>query len=292
MHPARDPGWMWTGHRVSARRRPGLELYSTCLAFDVDNCQPLTDLDFAQANPYCNGITAPPTVAPTTVAPTLENNCPGYKIQWGAGGPGGPIAGNQGNPRYAYPLDLYHVTCCSENNLTGFAPPQFDCLVYSERDSGLGGCPGAVNWPTARSFCESAGARLCTPLELIQGCGVTLGCGSNNFYIWSSEYNPTCRPPLPPTTANPTNGPTTSVPTTIAPSTLAPTLPMTGSPVGSNSQTGGSSGGGGPNTLLVAVAAILVVVAVVVIVVAYKKLSGGGKDDPRGVGFDNPLCVS
>jgi hypothetical protein len=92
-------------------------------------------------DPSCGLDTAPTqapiaaTAAPTTQAPTAANNCPGYKIQSGAGGVGG-VGGDV--PRYAAPTERHEVTCCSDIELTGYVAPftgaqSANCPVWAER---------------------------------------------------------------------------------------------------------------------------------------------------------------
>jgi len=171
-------------------------------------------------NPFCNGLTATPTLAPTaspTKVPTMENSCPGYMIQAGNGG-----AGGQGGdrPRFAGTLQIHGVTCCSDDPLAGFVRPNATsnprCPVWSERDgAALGGCLVQSNWSAANAFCQNGGARLCTPQELVLGCGVGTGCNHNQRMVWSSAENPYCNGQ----TATPTTAPTAP---TAAP-TLVPT---------------------------------------------------------------------
>ena len=59
-------------------------------------------------------------------------------------------------------------------------------LVCGESDLGLGGCSGLLSWSEATSFCESAGARLCTAQELASKESFSTGCGLDGEFLWSS----------------------------------------------------------------------------------------------------------
>jgi len=246
------------------------------------------------ANPYCNGRTAPPTSMPTTLAPTNENSCPGVRIQWGRGGPAGPIGGD--HPRYAGLQERHAVTCCSDTPIAGFAAPINDCPVYAERDGGPLQCLADATFPMARSFCLSVGARLCTANELVLGCGLSLGCGHDNRMIWSSTCNPSCFIPCV-TTGSPTastrapwtlspvftSSPTTGIPTNV------PTRTPTNSPSTASAQRGSSDDDNSTGLFIVIVILLLIIVVVVPGAVWYLRKPASGGDSHDVPGFENPL---
>eukprot|EP00037_Helgoeca_nana_P030120 m.368738 g.368738 ORF g.368738 m.368738 type:complete len:1171 (-) comp28116_c0_seq8:190-3702(-) len=262
------------------------------------------------ANPFCNGITAPPTRAPTTLAPTDANSCPGVRIQWGRGGPAGPIGGD--SPRFAALTESHAVTCCSDTMITGFRAPINDCPVFAVRDGGGVTCLQGT-FAAARNLCLSAGARLCTAAELVVGCGTQTGCGHDTSMIWSSSCNPQCLVPCiatqtpspPPTQATPppSSGVPTSMVMTASPVTLAPiasTPTVAGSPTvapsgGASGSSGSSDSGGGTSMSLIIIVVILVLsvgVAIPAAIWYLKKPSGGGGDAAVShikVGFENPM---
>lgn len=79
-------------------------------------------------------------------------------------------------------------------------------ICFASHQTPLPGCSGLKLWASARDFCASAGARLCTAGELGRGAGLGTGCGydrpqspshgTDNFMtgsgsrtalVWSSE---------------------------------------------------------------------------------------------------------
>ena len=59
--------------------------------------------------------------------------------------------------------------------------------VCGESDDGLGGCSGLLTWSCANRFCEIAGARLCTLVELLSDESAGTGCAYDSKKIWSSS---------------------------------------------------------------------------------------------------------
>ena len=59
--------------------------------------------------------------------------------------------------------------------------------VCGESDNSLGGCSGLLTWQAAVSFCESAGARLCTLEEIVNKETRSTGCGIDKDLCWSSS---------------------------------------------------------------------------------------------------------
>jgi len=74
---------------------------------------------------------------------------------------------------------------CSE--LGDFDNTLGDSTVCGERDAAsLGGsCSGALGWEAAQTFCEDAGARLCTSDELIGRETKNTGCSYDAQLLWS-----------------------------------------------------------------------------------------------------------
>ena len=59
--------------------------------------------------------------------------------------------------------------------------------ICSERDADpLSSCSQG-NFASARAFCDSVGARLCTYSEIFQGAGENQGCSFNTYNIWTSD---------------------------------------------------------------------------------------------------------
>ena len=59
--------------------------------------------------------------------------------------------------------------------------------ICAERDADpLSSCEQG-NFASARAFCGSVGARLCTYSEIFQGAGENTGCSFNTYNIWTSD---------------------------------------------------------------------------------------------------------
>ena len=59
--------------------------------------------------------------------------------------------------------------------------------VCGESDESLGGCSTDIAWEDAIGFCQVAGARLCTALELQNSEALQTGCGIDGEMVWSSS---------------------------------------------------------------------------------------------------------
>ena len=57
--------------------------------------------------------------------------------------------------------------------------------VCGESDAGLGGCSGVLNWSAAKTFCEIAGARLCTLGDLLDNETAGTGCTYDTHHLWT-----------------------------------------------------------------------------------------------------------
>jgi len=69
----------------------------------------------------------------------------------------------------------------------GNAASRGSTSVCGESDLSLGGCSGAVAWAAAEAFCSSAGARMCTVVELQADEARASGCGLDRKWVWSSD---------------------------------------------------------------------------------------------------------
>eukprot|EP00035_Acanthoeca_spectabilis_P008271 m.151390 g.151390 ORF g.151390 m.151390 type:complete len:1429 (+) comp14291_c0_seq3:433-4719(+) len=143
----------------------------------------------------------------TVVCQVNDSDCPSYLVQIGTG--------SVGTFRNSNPSETHSVSCCADIQQPEFNAPASHCTVFSgQRFSGS--CLSNANWSAAVSFCVAAGGRLCTPLELVNGCGLGSDCASIGRGIWSSSLSAKCTPPsFSPTTApslqpsaNPTVTPT------------------------------------------------------------------------------------
>ena len=87
-------------------------------------------------------------------------------------------AGSCGEEDYcASPNERHEVTCCSDNDLGGWASCTFDGrMVWAERDAGELECTEDVTLAEAEATCAAVGARLCTVEELEANCGQGTGC--------------------------------------------------------------------------------------------------------------------
>ena len=59
--------------------------------------------------------------------------------------------------------------------------------VCGESDFNLGGCSHFISWLEAVSFCEIAGARLCSATELQANEARSTGCGIDKVLVWSRD---------------------------------------------------------------------------------------------------------
>jgi hypothetical protein len=78
------------------------------------------------------------------------------------------------------------VRCCSSTERTGSSWTQTCTGIWAASD--LGGCQWK-KYNSARDFCESKNARLCTKDELEDDCAAGTGCDWDEFLTWSSTPN-------------------------------------------------------------------------------------------------------
>ena len=80
----------------------------------------------------------------------------------------------------AFPYERHEVTCCSDNDLGGWASCTVSGVsVWAERDVGDLECTSDATYADAEATCAAVGARLCTLEELEANCGWDTGCGHN-----------------------------------------------------------------------------------------------------------------
>ena len=82
------------------------------------------------------------------------------------------------------------AAACSEltcSELGDFDNTYGESTVCGERDAtSLGGsCSGALSWEAAKAFCEDAGARLCTSVEILDQESRGTGCSYDMEHLWS-----------------------------------------------------------------------------------------------------------
>ena len=119
--------------------------------------------------------------------------CPGFRIQSGAGGLGGAEGDT---PRFASPSELHEVTCCSNTGLPGFRPPFNNCPVWAERDgesyrvSMLVYCSYVTQFPGyAHCICSiftHLGTRMCVVLHVVAGGALT--CLGNVNWTYANAF--------------------------------------------------------------------------------------------------------
>jgi len=86
----------------------------------------------------------------------------------------------------AAPVVLVSVSSCDDLGWNN-AELAGDTLVCSESDADpLPGCSDLLTWSDAKDFCENAGARLCTGIEIENRDAWLSGCGYDTEFLWSS----------------------------------------------------------------------------------------------------------
>jgi len=78
--------------------------------------------------------------------------------------------------------ERFKVRCCADTDPDGWLHKE-GCSVYTE--SNVPNCV-STDWDTAVEICTVAGGRLCTSVELENGCSKNGGCGFNSHMVWSS----------------------------------------------------------------------------------------------------------
>ena len=58
--------------------------------------------------------------------------------------------------------------------------------MWGESAAGSWGCGREKTFAEAEAICQTAGARLCTAAELVNGCAAGTGCGFDVQLVWGT----------------------------------------------------------------------------------------------------------
>ncbi|CAJ1953005.1 unnamed protein product [Cylindrotheca closterium] len=141
--------------------------------------------------------TSTPTLKPSTIPSRLPSQTPSSQptitsFHWAACGARNGCSSepaslqNSNNNRMGgSPSGLeIAVRCCSDISLPGFEQNDASCPYADSEVDGV--CYNSVTYHEADALCSSAGARLCTAIEISSNCASNTGCGHNNRFAWTS----------------------------------------------------------------------------------------------------------